>query len=180
MLTEHLVNELNIQLQRIFCLPITRSTFRDLQNVIFGLAGQSQDKANLYFEILLTGSMKDGSVSEGAKEKMRTIIERYTVPVRMSKEVFERGEFIGGMTSDIIFDGQNGQNPFIVTRIRRIDGQELQVINNAQTTLFTIQHHMQRLEELSAHEKGKEQFKHLKEQLNQLKTSLNSISEALV
>ena len=179
MLTEHLVNELNLQLQRIFCLPITRSTFREMQNVIFTLAQQNQEKANLYFEVLLSGTMKDGAIADTAKEKMRAIIERYTIPARMAKEVFERGEFVAGMTSDVVFDNETGQNALIITRIRRIDGQELQVVNNTQTTLFTIQHHIDRLRELSAHEKGKEQFKYLKEQINQLKQNLTQIAEAV-
>lgn len=179
MLTEHLVNELNLQLQRIFCLPITRSTFRELQNVIFTLAQQSQDKANLYFEVLLTGNMKDGAVADNAKEKMKGVIERYTIPSRMAKEVFERGEFVSGMTSDIVFDSDTGQNALIVTRIRRIDGQEMQVINSPQTTLFTINHHLQRLAELSQNEKGREQFKYLKDQLNQIKQGVNRIAEAI-
>lgn len=180
MLTEHLVNELNIQLQRIFCLPITRSTFRELQNVIFTLAQQNQDLANLYFEVLLSGTLKEGSVHESARDKMRTIIERYTIPCRMAKDVFERGEFVAGMTSDIMFDQETGQNALIVSRIRRIDGQELQVVHSPQTTLFTVQHHLQRLAEIAGHEKGKEQLKYLKDHLNQIKQQLNQIVEASV
>jgi hypothetical protein len=123
--------------------------------------------------------MKEGAIAETAKEKMRAIIERYTIPSRMAKEVFERGEFVAGMTSDVVFDNETGQNALIITRIRRIDGQELQVVNNTQTTLFTIQHHLQRLQELTAHEKGKEQFKFLKDQLNQIKQNVSALSEAL-
>lgn len=181
MINDPLVNELNLQLQRIFCLPITRSTFHELQNLFLALSKGDQKLAGDYFELLLSGQIKPGMVADAAQEKLRTIIERFTVPARVAKEVYERGEFVSVMSSDTITQGKDGENPFFMTLVRRVDGQELRFINNPQGALYSINHFLQRLEKLTEMDKGLEalrpfleQFKDLKKRLGHLESKVGA------
>lgn len=145
MITEQIANELNLHLQRIFCLPITRSTFRDLQQVIVHLTQGNQERAQELFELLLSGSIKDDKVDRGAYDKVKGMVEKFTIPCRMSKEVFERGDFMGGISSEMLVQDNNA---VFINRIRNIDGKELQFITDPQATLYLIHHFVTRLEEL--------------------------------
>lgn len=147
-------------LKRIFAMKVTRSTFRELQNVIFTCANQDKNLANFLFETLLSGQVK-GTVSEKHKAALEDIIKNFTIPTRLAKEVFERGEFVNMITSDLV---AQAEEVAFLNRIRRIDGEEFTFLADPENTIHLLQHFVGRLFELEKNSIGKGKLeKHKKE-----------------
>jgi hypothetical protein len=136
-----------------------------MQNVILSCANQDKNIANFLFETLLTGQIKEGSINEKHRELLEEIIKDFTIPARLAKEVYERGEFVSVITSDIAT--QNEQSAFL-HRIRRIDGEEFSFMADPQNTMHLIQHFVGRLYELEKQPKGKEQLSKFKNELSHI------------
>ncbi len=160
-------------LRRIFAMKITRSTFRELQNVILNCANQDKDLANFLFETLLTGQYKQPITNEKHKEILDEVIKDFTIPARLAKEVYERGEFINIITSDLV--SQQDQYAFL-NRVRRIDGEEFVFLSDPQNTLHLLQHFAGRLMELEKAPKGKEPLEKFKKELSILAERLKQLS----
>lgn len=142
-------------LKRIFAMKVTRSTFREIQNVILTCTNNDRQLANDLFELLMTGQIKEGFCNEKQREILEKVILDFTIPSRLAKEVFERGEFINIITSDTM----NQQERFaFFNRIRRIDGEEFQFVTDMESTIHLLQHFTTRLQELEKTPKGKEIF----------------------
>ena len=69
---------------------------------------------------------------------------------RLAKEVFERGEFVNIITSDLVT--QEEQFAF-VNRLRRIDGEEFVFMSDPQNTVHLVTHFVGRLYELEKNPK---------------------------
>lgn len=149
-------------LKRIFAMKITRSTFRELQNVILSCANNDKELANFLFETLMTGQIAGTIANEKQKEILDEAIKNFTIPARLSKEVYERGEFINIVTSDMV--SQQDQYAF-VNRIRRIDGEEYIFMSDPQNTMHLVQHFIGRLMEIEKTPKGKEELLKYKKEL---------------
>lgn len=160
-------------LKRIFAMKISRSTFRELQNVILSCANQDKNVANFLFETLLTGQYKEGVVNEKQREILDEIIKDFTIPARLAKEVYERGEFVSVITSDIAT--QNDQSAFVHC-VRRIDGEEFNFMADPQNTLHLLQHFVGRLYELEKQPKGKEQLSKFKNELSHLAEKIKNLA----
>lgn len=150
-------------MRRIFAMKISRSTFRELQNVILNCANQDKDLANFLFESLLTGQLKQPVPNEKQREILEDVIKNFTIPARLAKEVFERGEFVNIITSDLV--SQQDEYAFL-NRIRRIDGDEFVFLSDPQNTVNLLQHFAGRLIELEKAPKGKEQLAKFKKELS--------------
>lgn len=149
-------------LRRIFAMRITRSTFRELQNVILACADQNQEKANFLFETLLTGQIKHPALDAAHRRTLEGLIKDFTIPARLAKEVYERGEFINVITSDVL--SQKEEYAFL-NRMRRIDGEEFVFMSDPQNTVHLVQHFVGRLYELASQPKGKEELLKYKKEL---------------
>lgn len=160
-------------LRRIFAMKISRSTFREIQNVILTCVNQNKEIANFLFETLLTGQIKFEVPNESHREILEEVIKNFTIPARLAKEVFERGEFVNIITSDLAT--QDDQVAFF-NRIRRIDGEEFVFMSDPQNTLHLTTHFVGRLYELANHPKGKEELANFKKELNILAERLKQIS----
>lgn len=160
-------------LRRIFAMKITHSTFRELQNVILSCANQDKNMANFLFETLLTGQIKEGSCNEKQKEILEDVIKNFTIPSRLAKEVYERGDFVSIITSDMA--QQNDQVAF-VHRVRRIDGEEFTFMADAQNTIHLLQHFVGRLYELEKQPKGKENIAKFKSELNLIADKIKQLA----
>lgn len=160
-------------MRRIFAMKITRSTFRELQNVILNCANQDKDVANFLFETLMTGQIKQ-SVNEKNREILEEVIKDFTIPARLAKEVYERGEFINIITSDLV----NQQEQFaFLNRLRRIDGEEFIFMSDPQNTVHILQHFVGRLHELKKAPKGDEVLSKHKDELTFLRERLKQLVE---
>lgn len=160
-------------LRRIFAMKITRSTFRELQNVILNCANQNKELANYLFETLLTGQIKGTLNNEKHQEVLEEVIKHFTIPARLAKEVYERGEFINIITSDLVTQEEECA---LLNRIRRIDGEEFVFLSDPQNTMHLIQHFVARLQEFNSKEKGSEAIKKLKKELGVIGERLKQLA----
>lgn len=160
-------------LKRIFAMKISRSTFRELQNVILTCANQDKTIANFLFETLMNGQIREGTVNEKQREVLEDIIKNFTIPARLSKEVFERGEFINIITSDLV--SQKEQFAFL-NRVRRIDGDEFVFLSDPQNTMHLLQHFVGRLQELQNAPKGSEEIGKYKKEIGLMAERLKHLS----
>ncbi len=160
-------------MRRIFAMKITRSTFREIQNVILNCTDQNQELANFFFETLLTGQIKFEIPNEKHREIIEDVIKFFTIPARLAKEVFERGDFVNIITSDLVT--QQDQCAFL-NRVRRIDGEEFTFMSDAQNTLHLVQHFAGRLQELSTNPTGKEEIAKYKKELSIVGERLKQLS----
>ncbi len=150
-------------LRRIFAMKITRSTFRELQNVLLNCTNNNKELANYLFETLLTGQIKGTLNNEKHQEVLEDVIKHFTIPARLAKEVHERGEFINIITSDLITQQEECA---LFNRIRRIDGEEFVFLSDPQNTVHLLQHFVSRLQEFQTQDKGREALAKLKKELS--------------
>lgn len=159
-------------MRRIFAMKISRSTFRELQNVILSCVDQNKDLANFLFETLLTGQIK-GEVNEKHREVLEEVIKSFTIPARLAKEVAERGEFINIITSDLMT--QEDQVAYL-NRLRRIDGEEFTFLSDPQNTMHLLNHFASRLYELDKNSIGKKELAKFKKDLGIIGERLKQLS----
>ena len=136
------------QFQRIFTLPLTRSTFRELQNAILIAAEGDQEKANIFLAALLEKKDPDTRVMD---MRLHELIQQFSVPARVAKEVHERGEAMSMMTSDM---SVQGENVIFSTRIRRIDGSDFHFVADAAGFLQVLHHYVSRFVDATRTEVG--------------------------
>jgi hypothetical protein len=160
-------------LRRIFAMKISRSTFREIQNVILNCVNQNKDLANFFFETLLTGQIKGEIPNEKHREILEEVIKNFTIPTRLAKEVLERGEFINIITSDLA--SQEDQYAFL-NRLRRIDGEEFVFMSDPQNTVHLVTHFIGRLVELERQAKAKPELDKFKKELGMLGDRLKQLS----
>ncbi|MFN0064856.1 MAG: CT_584 family protein [Chlamydiales bacterium] len=160
-------------LRRIFAMKISRSTFRELQNVILNCTNQNQELANFLFETLLTGQIKGQIPNEKHREILEECIKTFTIPSRLAKEVYERGEFINIITSDLVTQGDECA---FLNRIRRIDGEEFSFLSDPANTINLLRHFAARLPELEKNSKAKEELHKFKNELSLLGERLKQMA----
>lgn len=162
MLDKNQLKLLRQHFQRIFAIKVNRTTFREIQNVIFMVSDQDQDRANHLFESLLTGKVSDklSPMERDAKFALEKIIDDYCILARVAKEIFERGEFIHLITSDAV---NQEQLHLFINRLARIDGEELQFVTDMRSSLHLINHYLSRILELT--EKHKDVLDGLKDEV---------------
>lgn len=173
-LTDQTLKLFEGNLRRIFAMKITRSTFRELQNVILSCANQDKNMANFLFESLLTGQVKQ-PLPETQQEVMDEVIRSFTIPARLAKEVYERGEFVNIITSDLI-SGPPEEGFAFLNRVRRIDGEEFVFLSDPENTLHLVEHFVARIAELDRNQATKAQFEKHKKKLALLVERLKQLS----
>lgn len=159
-------------LKRIFAMKVGRSTFRELQNVVMTITNNDKTLANFLFETLFNGQIKEG-VNEQQSELLEDIIKDFTIPARLSKEIYERGEFINMITSDLV--GQHEEVAFL-NRLRRIDGEEFLFLADPQNVIHILQHFVGRLHEIEKAPPGKGKLDKHKKELALLADHLKQLS----
>jgi len=160
-------------MRRIFAMKISRSTFRELQNVILNCTNQNKEVANFLFETLLTGQIKASIPNEKHREILEEVIKNFTIPARLAKEVYERGEFINIITSDLVT--QQDQSAFL-NRLRRIDGEEFIFMSDTQNTLHLVQHFVGRLYELQSNKNAQAELAKYKKELGLIAERLKQLA----
>lgn len=159
-------------LKRVFAMKITRSTFREIQNIILTCTNQNQSQANFLFETLLVGQIKI-KLNEKQQEILERCIQQFTIPARLSKEIFERGDFINIVTSDIV--SQNKELA-LFNRLKRIDGEEFVFLSDMTNTLIFLSHFVGRLTEIEDDPKSKESLASHKKEIKILAERLQRLS----
>ncbi len=146
MLQKHQVERFRFHLQRLFSLKIGRTTFREMQNAVMGTVEGDRDLATKLFEALLRGEVPDELGDKEGLPLLRVLVDTYCVPARLARDVYERGEFLQVITSDLV----RQDHPLFVNRIRRIDGEELQFVTDVESTVHLLQHFVGRLVDMES------------------------------
>ncbi len=171
MLKKTHIEQLLAQFQRIFALKIGRTTYREIQSAVLISAEGDRDLANKLLEAVATGDFKDNAMDKEGSTLLRKVIDEYCIPVRLSRDVYERGDFIQVITSDVA----RGERTLFVNRIRRIDGEELQFVTDGDSTLQILQHFVGRMEEIAAAEGNKQEIANYHQELTSVRDRINQL-----
>jgi hypothetical protein len=161
-----------LHFQRIFALPVTRTTFREVQNVIFAAADGNADLASSFLEILFLGEYKDGVVTEKARETLELLIEDYSLPIRLAREVQDRGDIVSLILSDPI---EQKDSIGFLHRLKKVDGTEFHFVTDPVATLNLFNHMAMRLEEMDNSNKAEEDFRRFNPLLVAVKTLMDNL-----
>ena len=158
--------------ERVFAFNITRSTFRQLQNVIFAITEGNKEVSTAILESLLLGEPKTESNNAINSGHFKKFAEKYGIRTQVAKDVLERGEFINLLTSDIL---QNPQAIVFANRIRRVDGEELQSITDAESTLQVVNHFLNRIQEVDKAEPARNIIDAIANDLNAIRDKIDDL-----
>lgn len=173
MLSKENLSGLQQNLQRIFSMKVTRSTFREVQNAIVLAAEGDRDKANKLFEALATGTIPAKLKENGSQEIFEGLVDSYSIPIRLAKEVSERAEFISIITSDALTQGDRFA---FLNRVRRIDGEEFTFITDLEGTAQLVLHLVSRMGDLSNTDDGKKALQGMSDKFDQAAKDLKALA----
>lgn len=160
------ITSLQQALRRIFALPLSRSTFREVQSALIRLTEGNRELAQTYLDVLTKGEMKE------ANTQYQELIDEFHIRTRLALEILEKGDFLNFLSSDI---AQAGQQTYFINRIRKVDGGEFQFLTDPDSILQVTEHFAHRLVELK--EGNKEFGEALKPRLVVLKNLLDKLSK---
>src|ERR1700722_1224116 len=116
-------------LKRIFALPINRSTYREMHSAFQNILEGNVEQANTLLEVLLIGDANSEKAKNFPKKELQSLIEEFSTLVWTAKDVFERGDFISLVTSDMI---STPNQQVFSNRMKRIDGKEFHFITDVE------------------------------------------------
>jgi len=134
---------LNNLLERIFSLPISQMTLRELQNAI-NEAFQGNELKNDIFESLLQGRVQDSIKGKFGKDFDKLVAD-YRIKFKLAKEIAETGDFMNSFICDLM---QQNKKVYFVNRLRRIDGHEYHFNSLAETNVRLAHMFINRLSDL--------------------------------
>lgn len=172
MLDTNKLQQLDFDFQRICALPIAKSSFRQMQNAVFFACEGQKEMATRVLDSLMAGESQLQAQDSSDQNTFISFLKRFTVPFNVAREVAERGEFIGMVTSDII---NHPQMPMFGNRVRKIDGQEFEFLTDVSSTVQLLNHFCFRLEEMDKLEKAKNVLQGTKNELMQLRDQIDKL-----
>lgn len=175
MLEEKTLSLIQKNLQRIFSMKVTPSTFREVQNSIVTTVNNNRQDAESLLQVFFTGEVKDGVAKGKSLQLLHELVDQYAIPIRLSKEVLERGEFINVLTSDSL---QNESRVVFLNRIRRIDGDEFHFLTDPESTVQVLQHFASRLHDFSKSDRGKKVPEVFKTQFEDIRKRIDDILQS--
>lgn len=162
--------------KRIFSLPVTQMTYREVFNLVMVAAEGDKEVCNRLLEALGTKKMYD-KWTEAQKEQMRKLSDNYALSIRIAREVMDRGEFLSLLTTDVV-DGQQQQQPMVfLNRIRRVDGEGFHFLTDPLATAQLIAHFISRLSDLKESDAGLELLNKLSGDLGKVRDLLDDLVE---
>lgn len=160
---------LRFALKRTFSLPITRSTIREVQNVVYQITEGKLETANAVMEALLTGEVKKGTENELGIKK---IADEFLAQATLSRDIYERGEFVNNIYSEPV---GSKEQPLFLNRVRRIDGDDFQFLSDLESTFHLLGHFINRLHEVKDSPGLKQYVKDHQKDLNEAKEKLEAL-----
>ena len=135
--------DLKNRIEKSLSMPITRCTYKELQNAMLVAAQGDQNTFVKLMETLLTKKILL-NLDADSEDIIQEIIDRYGVGIFTSKEVHDKPDFINLLTSDLI---QQQKTLFFSNIIRRVDGKYLDFVCDIDSLFHIIEHFTARLEE---------------------------------
>jgi len=174
MIEQNHIMHLTLVFRKVFSLPITRTTFRELQSALMGVSQGDRELFTDITESLLAGQIKPILKGKVDLEVFQRFIEQFHIQVLVSKEVHDKAEFITFITSDVI---NQPQGVIFSNCIKTVNGKEHRFFTDVESTLQLIQHFIGRIHEAKGIETSKEQFDKLSERINDLRRSVDLLVE---
>ena len=153
-------------------MPIVRSTLREIQSAFMIATNHNQELASKLFESLLLAKIPKEWTEHNLGDKIKALIKQYSLKIRLSKDIYEKGEFINVVSSDLM---NNKGNFAFVNSIRRVDGKELQFVSDVESTVYFLQHFSSRLQELKNNNEAKGLLEKYKTNIEQIAKTLNEL-----
>lgn len=172
MLKKKTLQLVRMHLQRIFAFSVTRSTFREIQNVALAASEGDTDVANKILEAFFTGQIKEDLVSEKTRDLLEQILDEYSMLVRLSKEVQDRGDVVSLIVSDPI--EQKDAIGFI-HRLKKVDGTEFSFVTDPNSTVSLLHHFISRIEEMDQSKLAAEELRSFNEHFAHMRDFLDEI-----
>jgi hypothetical protein len=173
MIDEKKMQQLDMAFQRILTLPLSKSSFRQMQNaILFCLDGDREASTQLLDALLKVPQESKNASKPGQDANLQKLVDRFSLQISVAREVSERGDFLSIVTSDII---NHPEMPLFGNRIRRVDGQEFDFITNAESAIQLLHHFSSRLQEMEKLEKSREVLKGAKKELISLKNRIDQL-----
>ncbi|MEC7839006.1 MAG: CT_584 family protein [Chlamydiota bacterium] len=173
MIEKTTTDKLSMMLKRIFTLPQTRTTFREIQSAFMGIANGDKELFTDLLESVLAGQIKPILKDQVDIDAFTQIISQYCIPTRVSKEIHDKGQFISFITSDVL----SQPNGVVFSNcIKTVEGQEHRFFTDIESTIQLINHFVGRIHEAGGLEASKEQMDQLSNEIEKLKANINSIS----
>lgn len=144
MIQEEQLEKLNRTFKRLFALPISRMTLKELQNALYETFPGNPDMAQAIYNSLLTGEIQN-TIKDDNNTDLVQFIDTYSSNVLIAKEVAELGEFLNSFGCDFM---QQGNQVLFMNRMRRIDGQEYHFMSAPDTNIRLAHMFINRLRDL--------------------------------
>lgn len=171
-ISEDQYSQLSRSFRRIFALPISRLTIRELQNAINQALPENAETSKTLYESLITGDLKDGIKKSGGHSDLASLVEDYTYQFKIAREVAEMGEFMNSFSCDFL---QQGNQVYFMNRMRRIDGEEYYFLSAPETNIRLAHMFINRLRDLKKSVGNTPLDPRLIAELNTLKTDVESL-----
>jgi len=170
MIEQKQIMHLTLVFKKVFALPITRTTFRELQSALMGLAQGDRELFTDVAESLLAGQVKPILKGKIDIETFQRFIEQFHIQVVVSKEVHDKSQFITFITSDVL---NQPQGTVFSNCIKTVDGKEHLFLTDVESTLQLIQHFVGRIHEAKNIESSKESFERLSDRISDLRKAVD-------
>lgn len=170
--SEEQIEQLSRSFRRIFALPISRLTIRELQNAINTALPGNIDITKAIYESLLAGELKESLKKGNNTQDLTNFVEDFTSHVRIAREVAEMGEFMNSFSCDFL---QQGNQVYFVNRMRRIDGQEYYFLSAPETNIRLAHMFINRLRDLKKQVGNLPLDARLREELDTLKKDTEAL-----
>lgn len=144
--THDQVIQLGQLFRRIFVLPISKLTIRELQNAIAqALTEETEEIKKELFDSFLAGELKKSLANKKNNAELISLIKEFDFHFKMAREVAELGEFMNSFSCDF---AQQGKQIYFVNRMRRIDGEEYYFLSAPETNVRLAHMFITRLNDL--------------------------------
>lgn len=169
------LEQLHLYLTRIFCMPVCRTTYREVQSAFMVASKNDTTVFADMMESSLTGQLKPSLKDKVDSKSFNSLIDEFCQKIRVSKDVHDKAQFISFITSDLV----NQPNTVIFSNcIKTVEGTENRFITDIESTIQLLQHFLGRIQEASKVENAKESLKKSRQDLIRLVTNLNDIIES--
>jgi hypothetical protein len=167
MIDEEKMEQLIQQFQRIFTLPVTSLTFRELHSAISTALNGDNLAIQSFMDALLTNSFNYPD-----DPRMEDFFKDFSVPFKVAKQIHDNGEVLSMLSTDI---GTQGESLVFQVRSRRIDGGEFKFITDANGFLQVAEHIISRLSSTKSTLTGKGAISGLRTRLEALENQIREL-----
>lgn len=166
------LEQLNRSFKRVFALPISRLTIRELQNALTLSLSGNIDTSKALYESLLNGEINTALKSYDNRKEIGAFIDDFSPHVKIAREVAEMGEFMNSFSCDFL---EQGKQFFFINRMRRIDGSEYYFLSAPETNIRLAHMFINRLKDLKKQVGDLPLDPKLKEELRNIKTDIDAL-----